>query len=539
MTTFRHALAIAGSLLLAPAAGAQTLVYCYEASPETFLPMQALGQSTFDVTLQMFNSLVEMERGTTKIIPALAESWSASSDGKVYDFKLRRGVKFHSNAEFRPSRDMNADDVVFTFKRMSDPNHPYHKVGGRGYGLYVGLGVDKLLTNVEKVDDLTVRFTLSEPRTAFMALMSTNIFGVVSAEYHDKMMAANKPDMPATNPIGTGPWEFVSYQKDATIRMRAFRDHWARSVPGMEDRTARVDNLVFSIVTDPTVRYQKTLAGECHIMRFPNPADMPAIKASNQLKTTIIPGLDYGFLGYNVQKKPFDDKRVRQALSLAINKRAIRDLIFLDGVFGEPMGGAVPPGLLGYDDSIKPYPEDIERAKKLLAEAGFPNGLKTTMWAMPVVRAYMPNARRTAELMQADLKRIGVDVEIITVEWAEYLRRSQQGEHEIVILGWNYAYADAGQILELGWSCEGARNGLNRSRWCNEEFDRAINRARVITDEKEREQLYRQAQRVFHEEAPALLIAYASKVGIARNEVENFKLVPAGPQPLYGISIKR
>jgi dipeptide transport system substrate-binding protein len=539
MANLRRALAVVGALLITPAAGAQTLVYCYEASPETFLPMQAIGQSTFDVTVQMFNSLVEMERGSTKIIPALAESWSASADGKTYEFKLRRGVKFHSNADFKPSRDMNADDVVYTFKRMSDPNHPYAKVGGRGYGLYVGLGVDKLITAVEKVDDLTVRFTLSEPRTAFMHLMTINVFGVNSAEYHEKMLAVGKQDNPATNPIGTGPFEFVSYQKDATIRMRAFRDHWARSVPGMEDRTAKIDNLVFSIVTDPTVRLQKTLAGECHIMRFPNPADMAAIKANSQLKTTIIPGLDYGFLGYNVQKKPFDDKRVRQALSLAISKTAIRDLIFLDGVFGEPMGGVVPPGLLGYDDSIKPYPEDIERAKKLLAEAGFPNGFKTTMWAMPVVRAYMPNARRTAELMQADLKRIGVEIEIVTVEWAEYLRRSQQGEHEIVILGWNYAYADAGQILELGWSCEGARNGLNRSRWCNEEFDRAINRARVITDEKEREQLYRQAQRVFYEEAPALLIAYASKVGIARNEVENFKLVPAGPQPLYGVGVRR
>lgn len=539
MSKLRRVLAVAGALLLAPAAGAQTLIYCYEASPETFLPMQALGQSTFDVTVQMFNSLVEMERGSTKVIPALAESWSVSADGKTYDFKLRRGVKFHSNADFKPSREMNADDVVYTFKRMSDPNHPYAKVGGRGYGLYVGLGVDKLITAVDKVDDLTVRFTLSEPRTAFMHLMTINVFGVNSAEYHEKMLAVGKQDNPATNPIGTGPFEFVGYQKDATIRMRNFREHWARSVPGMEDRTAKVDNLVFSIVTDPTVRYQKTLAGECHIMRFPNPADMAAIKVSNQLKTTIIPGLDYGFLGYNVQKKPFDDKRVRQALSLAINKKAIRDLIFLDGVFGEPMGGAVPPGLLGYDDSIKPYPEDIERAKKLLVEAGFSNGFKTTMWAMPVVRAYMPNARRTAELMQADLKRIGVEIEIVTVEWAEYLRRSQQGEHEIVILGWNYAYADAGQILELGWSCEGARNGLNRSRWCNEEFDRAINRARVIADEKEREQLYRQAQRVFYEEAPALLIAYASKVGIARNEVENFKLVPAGPQPLYGVGVRR
>jgi dipeptide transport system substrate-binding protein len=529
----------AAALMAQGSAQAQTMVYCYEAAPETFMPLQMVGQSTGDVTIQMYNTLFEQERGTTRIIPALAESHTVSPDGTVYDIRLRRGVKFHSNANFRPTRDMNADDVVFTFQRMADPNHPYHRVGGRGYGLFVGLGFDRLLRSVAKVDDMTVRFTIAEPRAAFLALLTTATFAIVSAEYHERMMAAGTPDMPATNPIGTGPFEFVSYQPNAVIRMRAFRDHWARNVAGQEDRTAKVENLVFAIVTDPTVRFQRTVAGECHIMRFPNPADMLAIRANQQLRTTIIPGLDYGFLGYNVQRRPFDDRRVRQALSLAINKQAIRDLIFLEGTFGEPMGGVVPPGLPGYDESIRPYPEDIARARQLLTEAGFPNGFRTSIWAMPVVRAYMPNARRTAELMQADLRRIGVEAEIITVEWAEYLRRSQAGEHEIVILGWNYAYADTGQILELGWSCEGARNGLNRSRWCNEDFDRAINRARTITDEAERVQLYRQAQRVFYEEAPALLIAYASKVGIHRQEVEGFRLVPAGPQPLFGVSMRR
>jgi dipeptide transport system substrate-binding protein len=543
----RRAAAAAAGLCLAATVAAtaparaqsQTLVYCYEASPETFMPMQMVGQSTGDVTVQIYNTLFEQERGTTRIIPALAESYTISGDGKIYDMRLRRGVKFHSNASFRPTRELNADDVVFTFARMSDPNHPFHNVGGRGYGLFVGLGLDRLLASVTKVDDHTVRFTLTEPRAAFLAMLTTPTFAIVSAEYHERMMAAGTPDAPATAPIGTGPFEFVSYQRDAVIRLRAFRDHWARSVPGQEDRTARVDNLVLAIVTDPTVRLQRTIAGECHIMRFPNPADMPQVRSNAQLRTEIIPGLDYAFLGYNVQRRPFDDRRVREAMSLAINKQAIRDLIFLDGTFGQPMGGLIPPGLPGYDEAMRPYPEDVARARQLLAEAGFPNGFRTTIWAMPVVRAYMPNARRTAELMQADLRRVGIEAEIVTVEWAEYLRRSQAGEHEVVILGWNYAYADPGMILELGWSCEGARNGLNRSRWCNEAFDRAINRARVITDEAERVQLYRQAQQVFYQEVPALLIAYASKVAIFRPEVEGFRLVPAGSQPLFGVGLRR
>jgi dipeptide transport system substrate-binding protein len=246
--------------------------------------------------------------------------------------------------------------------------------------------------------------------------------------------------------------------------------------------------------------------------------------------------MDYAFWGFNTEKKPFDDQRVRLALSLAINKDAIMQTIFR-GELGVPAGGVVPPGLLGHDPSIKPYPYDVDRAKKLLVEAGLPNGFKTEIWAMPVVRAYMPNARRTAEMMQQNLAGIGVTAEIKSVEWAEYLRRTIAGEHETVILGWNYAVADPGQILNLGWTCAAAKNGLNRSRWCNPKFDDAVASAALVADPAQRTRYYQDAQKIFYDDVAAMLIAYAAKIALISPKVEGFKIAPVGPQFFVGVRI--
>jgi dipeptide transport system substrate-binding protein len=382
-----------------------------------------------------------------------------------------------------------------------------------------------------------VRFSLGKPTVAFPAMLAVETFGIVSAEYSDLMMKAGTPEKTATEPIGTGPFAFVSYQKDAMIRYRAHPDHWARSVPGMDDRTAKVDNLVMLITIDPSVRYAKLKAGECQIMRFPNPADIKLMRADPDIQVHEIPGADYAFLGYNTEKKPFQDKRVRLALSLAIDKKNIMDAVYL-GETGIAAGALIPPSLPGHDPSIKPYPYDPERAKKLLAEAGYPNGFTADLWAMPVVRVYMPNARRTAELVQADLAKVGVTVNIKTVEWGQYLKRTQDGEHEMVILGWNYPNADPGQIPVLGWSCVAARNGFNRSRWCHKEFDDLIFKAEVTKDEAQRLALYRSAQKLFYDEAPAILIAYATKLAMTRKSVVGYKLTPVGSETFFGVGLK-
>jgi dipeptide transport system substrate-binding protein len=179
------------------------------------------------------------------------------------------------------------------------------------------------------------------------------------------------------------------------------------------------------------------------------------------------------------------------------------------------------------------------RAKQLLAEAGYPNGFKSHLWHMPVQRAYMPNGKAVAEMMQADLAKIGVNVEIVTYEWGEYLKRSREGEHDMVMLGWGYDYADPGQILVLGWTCDAAKVGANRSRWCNKEFDEAVMQAQHSSDQAERSALYKKAQKIFHEEVPALLIDYPVGYTPIRKEVVGFKPHPFGGILFYDVDIMK
>ena len=239
--------ALAGAATLAQAKG--TLVYCSEGSPEGFQPQFFSTGTTFDaVSVPMFNRLVQFEIGTTNVVPALAESWTISPDGKVFTFKLRRGVKFHSNANFKPTRDMNADDVIFSWDRMANDKNPFHAgSGGQTYAYFDDMGMKNLVEKVEKVDPMTVRFTLKRPEAPFLADMAMDFASILSLEYFEAMAKKGTPNSADIFPIGTGPFEFVSYQKDATIRYKAFDQYWGGR--------PKVDNLVFSITRDATARY--------------------------------------------------------------------------------------------------------------------------------------------------------------------------------------------------------------------------------------------------------------------------------------------
>ena len=520
-------LAIASSVAV-NAVAAKTLVYCSEGSPEGFNPAFYTAGTTFDATSKnIFNKLVEFERGTTKIIPGLAESWTISDDGTVYTFKLRKGVKFHSNKLFKPSRDFDADDVLFSFNRQRLKDHPYHSVSGGSYEYWDGMGMTDTIKEINKIDDYTVRIALNQPDAPFLANLAMDFASIMSSEYADKMMAAGTPEKMDNLPIGTGPFEFVDYQKDSQIRYKAFAKYWGGKAP--------IDRLVFSITPDASVRYAKMQANECQVMPYPNPADLDKMRKDKNINLMSQEGLNVGYLGFNVEKKPFDNQKVRQALSYAINKKAILDAVFQGA--GTVAKNPIPPTIWSYNDSTVDYDYNPEKAKQMLAEAGYPNGFSTNIWAMPVQRPYNPNARRMAELIQADWAAVGVKAEIVSYEWGEYLARSKTGEQDTFLLGWTGDNGDPDNFLYVLLSCE-AVGGSNRSRFCNEKFDDLLKAAKKTSDIAERTKLYQQAQLLFKEEAPWVTIAHSVVYEPVRPEVVNYKIDPLGGHIFYGVDLK-
>lgn len=526
----------AGLLTIATAAGAsaETLVVCTEASPDFLNPQFSNQNTAYDVSTQIYERLVGVERGGSKLVPSLAESWSDSDDGLIVTFKLRPGVKWHSNRHFTPTRNLNADDVVYTFRRMMDERDPYAKVGGVNYQFF-GTIIQPTLERVEKVDDLTVRLVLKRPQAALLGALSVDPMSILSAEYAEAMLKAGTPDLTVSAPIGTGPFVLVNYQKDATVRFRAFPDHWAKAA-GLSDRTAQVSDLVFVITSDASVRFAKVKSGECQIARYPNPGDLAALRAEPNLELLSGTIADMSFLAFNNEKKPFDDRRVREALVYATNIPAIIEGVYLGT--GKQTAAQIPPTLWGHHDGLKPRPYDPAKAKELLAAAGFPNGFKTTLWAIPVARAYMPNGRRAAELIQADWAKVGVEAQITSFEWGEYLKRARQGEHEIAMLGYTWDYPDPSQILTSGWSCEAAKTGNNRARWCNHEYSDLLAKANSISDTAERTRLYRRMQEIFQEDVGGLLFANSQAYTPVRKNVVGYKIHFFGGQQFTGVSLK-
>ncbi len=515
------------AILGGTALSAQTLVYCSEGSPEGFDPALYTAGTTFDASSHpIYNRLTEFETGTTNVIPGLAESWEASADGLEYTFNLRRGVQFHSNDSFTPSRDFNADDVIFSFERQRLADHPYNEVSGGTWEYFEGMSMPDLVASVEKVDDYTVKFVLTRPEAPFVANMAMDFASILSAEYADAMMEAGTPEMLNQAPIGTGPFSFVAYQKDAVIRYETNADYW-RGAAGF-------DNLIFAITPDASVRYQKLQAGECQIMPYPNPADIEAMVADENINVLEQEGLNVGYLAYNTQIPPFDDPAVRRALNMAIDKQAIIDVVFQGS--GQIAKNPIPPTMWSYNDAIVDDVYDPAAARAALDAAGVTD-LSMKIWAMPVQRPYNPNARRMAELMQADFAEIGVDVEIVSYEWGEYLSRSREIDRDgAVLLGWTGDNGDPDNFLAVLLGCDGIENS-NRAQWCYQPFEDLIQAAKVETDPAERTRLYEEAQVVFKDQAPWATIAHSVVYMPVRPEVEGYIVHPLGGHIFYGVTL--
>jgi len=519
------AFAIAAGVSLS--ANAKTLVYCSEGSPEGFNPQLYTAGTTFDASSKpIFNRLVEFERGTTNIVPGLAESWDVSDDGLVYTFHLRKGVSFQSNDIFTPTRAFNADDVVFSFSRQMDPENPYHG-NGESYEYFNGMDMPNLIKSVERVDDYTVRFTLNAPEAPFIANLGMDFASIMSAEQADAMMAAGTPDLLDQMPVGTGPFQLVDYQKDAVIRYKAHESYWAGK--------AAIDDLIFAITPDASVRLAKLRAGECQIMPYPNPADLDSIRADGSLQLLEQEGLNVGYLAFNTEKPPFDNALVRQALNMAVDKNAIIEAVFQGA--GQAAKNPIPPTIWSYNDAVQDYPYDPAKAKELLAEAGYPDGFSTDIWAMPVQRPYNPDARRMAELIQADWAKVGVDAEIVSFEWGEYLSRSKKGEHQTVLLGWTGDNGDPDNFLYVLLGCAAADDGTNRARWCYKPFDDLLVEAKRTTDVARRTELYEEAQVVFKEQAPWITVAHSVVFMPMSSNVTGYKIDPFGAHIFYGVDI--
>ncbi|CAI8980395.1 putative di/tripeptide-binding protein 5 [Pseudomonas chlororaphis] len=516
-------------LLLSPLAHAAALSVCTEASPEGFDVVQYNSLTTTNASADvLMNRLVEFDASSDKVVPSLADSWEVSADGLTYVFKLHPKVKFHRTAYFNPSRELTAEDVKFSFDRMLDPANPWHKVAQSGYPHAQSLQLPALIKKIDALDPLTLRFTLDHADSTFLATLSMGFASIYSAEYADQLLKAGTQDKLNSQPIGTGPFVFGRFQKDASIRYKANPDYFAGK--------PAVDSLIFAITPDANVRLQKLRRNECQIALSPKPLDVTAALEEPALKVEKTAAFMTAFVAINSQHPPLDKPEVRQAINLAFDKANYLKAVFENTA--EPANGPFPPNTWSYAKELPGYAHDPAKARQLLAKAGLKDGFQTTIWTRPSGSLLNPNPSLGAQQLQADLAEVGIQAEIRVIEWGELIRRAKAGEHDLLFMGWAGDNGDPDNFLTPQFTCAAVKSGTNFARYCDPGLDKLITAGKTTTEQGVRSKLYQQAQTQIQQQALWLPLAHPTAFALTRKDVHGYQASPFGRQDYSKVSLR-
>lgn len=477
-----------------------SVIYCAEGSPETFNPQLVTSGTTIDATSnQLYDRLITYQGKKNTLTPAIAKSWHVTKDGKKITFYLRKDIAFHSTGYFKPSRNLNAEDVTFSFNRMLETDHPFHWVSGGSYPFFQNINFKSLVEKIEQINEYTVRFHLTHADNSFLANLATDYSVILSAEYAEQLTKQKLKANIDTHPIGTGPFKLKEYRVGSFIRFYRHEQYWRKP--------ANIEQLVFDITPSNTGRLTKLLAKECDVSAYPIAHEK--ISENNKLKLESITALNVGYFGFNVKKPPFDNKLVRQAVSYAINKKVILETVYQGKA--ELANSILPNTSWAYNDDIDEQEFNPSLAKSLLEVAGYPQGFTMDLWAMPIQRPYNPNAITMAKLIQADLNNIGIKVKIVSYEWNTFLNRLKLGEHQSFLLGWSADHPDPDNFFSPMLSCSASQTGSNTTFWCNQTYDDVIQKALQTANLNLRKEYYAQAMSILEQEVPVIPIAHSKR----------------------------
>lgn len=504
------------------------LVYCSEGAPSTFNPQLVTSGTTIDATSkQLYNRLIDYDNDKFEKIPSLARSWHVTKNGKLITFYLRKDVEFHQTDYFTPTRNMNADDVIFSFKRIIDTRNPFYQSVNGKFPFFQGVDFMNLVEDIERIDDYTIRFKLSRSQSSFLDNLGAPFSVILSKEYADQIITrGDSLSQLDLKPIGSGPFKFQKYLNGSLIRFERNEHYWRNNVA--------IERLLFNINPRDTTRLIKLFTHECDVISYPIATE--EIRSRPDLVVEEVTSFNVAYLAFNTQLPPFDNPKVRKAIGHAINKQAIISAVYFNQA--EIAESLLPEASWAYNDNIETMEYSLTKAKGLLIEAGLDEGFTLDLWAMPVQRAYNPNAMKMAKLIKSDLAKVDIDVNIISFEWATFLRKLAKGEHQSVLIGWAADHPDPDNFFTPLLSCAAVDTGGNRARWCNKEFDKLLQKSLLTNNSKQRQQFYKQAQQLIIDELPLLPIAHSKR---AQAKVANIKgniLTPFGGISFEDVSKK-
>lgn len=483
-----------------------TLIFARGGDAVSLDPSEVTDNESENVAQSVLETLTTFADGETTTEPMLATQWQESEDGLTYTFTLREGVQFHDGTDF------NADAVVFNFDRWMTGSGENFPMYGTVFGGYEG-DESHNIASVTAIDESTVEITLNNPQPTLLKDLALTPLSISSPSAIEESGEEYR-----SNPVGTGPFVFQEWQRNERIVLEKNDDYWADGLPKLEQ-------VIFRTIPDNSARLNALLSGEVDLVAGLDSESYAQVEGDSELMLFARPPLNLGYLGMTLTHEPLNDPIVRQALSHAVNKDAMVEAFFGEGAI--PAKNAIPPAVEGYNDDIEPYPYDPERAKELLAEAGLPDGFEMELYAMPVSRPYMPDGEKVAEYLQSNFADIGVDATIVSFEWATYIEQALNGEAQTFLLGWTGMNGDADNFIHTLFHGDNI-GSTNSTQYDNEELNALLDEARTITDQEQRNELYRQAQVILHEDPPVIPLVHTSPALAGKQNITGFDPHPTG-----------
>ncbi len=475
---------------------------------------------SFRATNQGCESLLAYDKETTNVVPSLAESWEASDDGLEWTFTLRQGVKFQDGTDF------NADAVVFNFERWWDPENPYHfEEQTFEYWDYMwnGFKGDSVVTNIEKVDDYTVKFTLSEPLAPILSNMAMPMFSISSPAAIEEYGADY--GTPQVGYVCTGPYQFEEWVTGDHITLTRFEDYWGE-IPG------NVETIIIRTIPDNSARFLALQTGEIQAMEQANIEDLGTAENADDLYVLTRPALNTAYLAFNYHVQEFNDPLVREAINAAIDKKSIVEAFY--GGYGEVATNFLPPLVWGHNFNLPEDTYDPDKAVELLAEAGFPDGLSEvtlddgskiplTLYYMPIVRFYYPDPEGIAQAIAAQLAAVGIDTKLeLAGDWPTYLDlRRTGGLTGLYQLGWGGDNGDPDNFL-CYFFCGTTEPKASEGFFQYPELDALLTDARSISDQAEREAMYEEAEQMLYDDVGRIWLAHNRTPLVFRSGVSGY-----------------
>jgi peptide/nickel transport system substrate-binding protein len=483
-----------------------TLLVGHGADVLTLDPARATDAESAEVTEQIFDHLVRYRRNSTDVEPSLATRWDVSGDGKSWTFHLRDNVQFHDGTP------LDADAVVFSFDRQRDPTNPYHHNDFTYWE-----ATFRNIQSVQKVDRLTVRINIERPYAPFLANLAMFPVSIVSPTAVKKWGADFYK-----HPVGTGPFKFVEWSPGERVTLTANEVYW--------DGAPEVKHLVFLAIRDPRQRLVALEGDAIDVAENLSPQDLQFVSLHPGLELHRIAGNNVGYLAMNVTHPPFDDPRVRRAVNYAINKTAIVKLIYQG--LAVPATSPVPPSLWGHVDEPL-YKYDPKAAIKLLKEANYqppgPGKPRPRLYTMDTPRTYMPAPETVARIIQHNLRDVGIDIDVVKEDINEHVKLTQEGKHDLCLLGWTADTPDPDNFLYVLFDPENAEPGAARnvSFYKNAELHGILAWAQESSDRAERERFYKKAQDLIARDAPWVPLAHSEVAVASRTSLQGLVLHPS------------